>query len=321
MATPLYIRYPDDGSGGGGGGSAVWGMITGTLSNQTDLQNALNAKANVTLNNLTNPTSVSQSLIPAVNITQVLGSNAKGWGPSYISILNDQFNIESIDTYQRFLYDSNPILSVDYGDRVLYDTSTLQSMDWLNRLLFDAGGSVASVDYGNRTLVSSTNIATVDYDNTRLLDNSATTQFALDATGLTPTSSLTSTNTTLTIDNDGYIHSVAVTPTQLAGLLVDSLPGFIPAPANASYTLDESAAFPYQINTIIAKLDSGTVSAALQINGTPVTGISAVSLSSTQATGTASGANTVSVGQRVTLVLSSASSPANLGFTMKITRT
>lgn len=32
-------------SGGGGGGSGVWGAITGTLSAQTDLQNALNLKA------------------------------------------------------------------------------------------------------------------------------------------------------------------------------------------------------------------------------------------------------------------------------------
>lgn len=31
----------------GGGGSAAWGGITGTLSNQTDLQSALNAKANI----------------------------------------------------------------------------------------------------------------------------------------------------------------------------------------------------------------------------------------------------------------------------------
>jgi len=35
------------GGGGGGGGNGVWGQITGTLANQTDLQNALNAKANV----------------------------------------------------------------------------------------------------------------------------------------------------------------------------------------------------------------------------------------------------------------------------------
>ena len=30
--------------GGGGGGSSIWGTITGFLSNQTDLQNALDAK-------------------------------------------------------------------------------------------------------------------------------------------------------------------------------------------------------------------------------------------------------------------------------------
>ena len=35
------------GGGGGGGGDAVWGDISGTLSNQTDLQNALNGKANI----------------------------------------------------------------------------------------------------------------------------------------------------------------------------------------------------------------------------------------------------------------------------------
>ena len=33
-------------SGGGGGGTVAWGAITGTLSNQTDLQAALNGKAN-----------------------------------------------------------------------------------------------------------------------------------------------------------------------------------------------------------------------------------------------------------------------------------
>lgn len=32
--------------GGGGGGSSIWGTITGFLSNQTDLQNALDTKAN-----------------------------------------------------------------------------------------------------------------------------------------------------------------------------------------------------------------------------------------------------------------------------------
>lgn len=34
--------------GGGGGGGASWGSITGTLSDQTDLQNALNSKQGAT---------------------------------------------------------------------------------------------------------------------------------------------------------------------------------------------------------------------------------------------------------------------------------
>ena len=41
----LYIRNVD-GGGGGGGGDVNWGDIGGVLSNQTDLQTALNAKAN-----------------------------------------------------------------------------------------------------------------------------------------------------------------------------------------------------------------------------------------------------------------------------------
>ena len=37
------VEYVVDALGGGGGGG-TWGSITGTLSNQTDLQNALNLK-------------------------------------------------------------------------------------------------------------------------------------------------------------------------------------------------------------------------------------------------------------------------------------
>jgi hypothetical protein len=40
-------------NGGGGGGSTAWGAITGTLSNQTDLQTALNAKVALTGNTMT----------------------------------------------------------------------------------------------------------------------------------------------------------------------------------------------------------------------------------------------------------------------------
>lgn len=52
QGTGISITDNGDGSvtisntGGGGGGGVAWGAITGTLSTQTDLQNALNAKAN-----------------------------------------------------------------------------------------------------------------------------------------------------------------------------------------------------------------------------------------------------------------------------------
>lgn len=42
--------YASGGAFLGGGGGAVWGSITGVLSSQTDLQTALNAKANILAN-------------------------------------------------------------------------------------------------------------------------------------------------------------------------------------------------------------------------------------------------------------------------------
>lgn len=50
---------------GGGGGSVAWGAITGTLSDQTDLQAALNAKANVS----------GQVFTGAISATNLSGTN------------------------------------------------------------------------------------------------------------------------------------------------------------------------------------------------------------------------------------------------------
>ncbi len=41
----LWLKRASDTGGGGGGGAAEWGDITGTLSDQTDLQSALDGKA------------------------------------------------------------------------------------------------------------------------------------------------------------------------------------------------------------------------------------------------------------------------------------
>lgn len=101
---------------------------------------------------------------------------------------------------------------------------------------------------------------------------------------------------------------------------VESYTGMIPAAADGTYTIDLSAAFSGTINTFKVITDSGTATAAVKINGTNVTGISAVSVSSVIATGTASAANAFAIGDKITLVLSSSSSPVNLAFTLKYTR-
>lgn len=65
---------------------------------------------------------------------------------------------------------------------------------------------------------------------------------------------------------------------------------------------------------------SGTIDAAIQINGTDVTGLGSISVSNTEQDVTASGANTVSIGDKVTLVLSSNASAADLRGALVITQ-
>ena len=58
----------------------------------------------------------------------------------------------------------------------------------------------------------------------------------------------------------------------------------------------------------------------VKIDGTSVTSISAVSVSSTEATATATGANSVTAGNTITLVLSSNSAAVDVAFSIKVTR-
>ena len=87
-----------------------------------------------------------------------------------------------------------------------------------------------------------------------------------------------------------------------------------------TYVIELYAAYAYTINTLKIIAGAGTCTAALKINGTDVTGISAVSVSTSIATGTASAANTVAVGDKVTLVITSPSGLNNLQASIKTTR-
>lgn len=96
---------------------------------------------------------------------------------------------------------------------------------------------------------------------------------------------------------------------------------FIVSPANITIPLISSSCYAFTINGIDnLQVASGSITATIQINGTNVTGLSGLSVTSTPQSPTASGANTVSVGNRVTLVLSSNAGATNLEFTMQGTR-
>lgn len=92
-------------------------------------------------------------------------------------------------------------------------------------------------------------------------------------------------------------------------------------PANDTIVLQSSARFAYTIDQLFnLKTTSGTITLAIQINGTNVTSLSALAVTSTPQSPTASGANSVAIGDRVTVVCTSNSSAASLEFSLKGTR-
>ncbi len=153
--------------------------------------------------------------------------------------------------------------------------------------------------------------------------NSLTNSRALqtDGSGNLQSSSTTVTELSYVSGVSSAIQTQLNTKLASAGTgLVEEFTGHIIAPANYTYVIDQSAAYAYTINTLTAQTSSGTIQCLLAIGGTTVTGISALSISSSPATATASALNSVSIGNRVTMVCSSNSSGADLSFTTKVTR-
>ena len=64
-------------------GGGTWGSITGTLSNQTDLQSALNNKATIALDNLS-AVAINVSLVSDTDNTDALGTTAIAWSDLFL---------------------------------------------------------------------------------------------------------------------------------------------------------------------------------------------------------------------------------------------
>lgn len=92
---------------------------------------------------------------------------------------------------------------------------------------------------------------------------------------------------------------------------------WIGTPANSTITLISYAEYAFTIfgiNNLFCS--SGSITLTINKNGTPITGLNALSVTSIPQSPTASVNNSVVTGDRITMTLSSNSSSANLEFTM-----
>lgn len=90
--------------------------------------------------------------------------------------------------------------------------------------------------------------------------------------------------------------------------------------ANGTYVLDAKATFPYTINGLVIDSLNNTGTVAVQINGSNVTGLSAVSVTTTLSDTNATAANSVVAGDAVTLVFTSIATTASFVGKLRVTR-
>jgi len=145
-----------------GGISAVWGTIAGTLSDQNDLQNALNAKLNTTattadISDSTDARYVTDSQLVAISnlsgantgdqtkITETLTLTAGNISNKYIDLSNTPLDASAVGVFPvggiRQLY------NIDFS--IITNGSTIRRLNWdglgLESLL--AEGDIIEVDY------------------------------------------------------------------------------------------------------------------------------------------------------------------------------
>jgi hypothetical protein len=105
--------------------------------------------------------------------------------------------------------------------------------------------------------------------------------------------------------------------------LVEAGSFHVKSAADGTYYLEFAAEYGYTINELYIQCSAGTVTAAVNIAGVAVGSLGALSVTTTSGSSatTASAPQTVTAGQAVTLVLSSASSLGDVYGTLKTTRT
>lgn len=106
-----------------------------------------------------------------------------------------------------------------------------------------------------------------------------------------------------------------------AGLAqTEYISGAIKGAANQDYRIIEKIPYGMTFTGFAAKLASGTLTATLKINSTAIT-TGAINVTSTQQSVTPTAANVAVADDALVMTISSISSPVDLSFTVKYTRT
>jgi len=103
------------------------------------------------------------------------------------------------------------------------------------------------------------------------------------------------------------------------GDISSAMSNFIAVPSDTTYTVILRASSDCRLSRFTGKLDSGTLTVAVNINGVAVTGLTAVAISSVASdVATDSSVGEIEIGDVVSLTVSASSSPVNFSFTITL---
>ena len=118
------------------------------------------------------------------------------------------------------------------------------------------------------------------------------------------------------------LDGVTLTAAKINGLLTFGIQFNLDVGSDADFTIDQYASFGYTVDTAVYETGSGTVTANVKINGTSITGLSALSITSTEGgPTTASGGKTLVAGDTLSVTFSSSSAAERISLKLNCTRT